>query len=412
MPKTNSGKPLLKSIADRLYPAVVSLRIAQGTRIIRRFVRRRKKTHPSYPIRVGFVAQVPEVWDKQLSLFDLMLQDARFDPYIIYVNHFNFVNRQSFQEDPGERLFYENLYGSERVLDFFSAPDIDLAGFDYLFYDRPFNHYLPPDLQTRYTAAYSRLCLILYGAYDWDVPFEYGDFAAGVSLWFASNVHEYDAFRKVFGNSAWHRVFNVGYPAYALYHSLPSSPGRNRILWTPRWSYDVKIGGSHFLEYIDRWIDFVSSHDVSLTIRPHPLMFDNLLREHLMTENEIRQLKERCSNAGICFDSNRIVADTFRDTDILVSDYSSILGLFLAMNKPIVYCPGNIPFTAEFLQQRDAMYEAPSWEEIERHLKNLLTGNDPLAEKRQAVITDCLLKKQNAAKQIADILEQDYKALF
>ena len=144
MPATNNGKPFLKAIADRLYPAVVSLRIAQGTRIIRRFVRHRKKTRPSDPIRVGFVAQVPEVWDKQMSLFDLMLKDSRFDPYIIYVNHFNFVKQQSFQEDPGERLFYETLYGSERVLDFFSAPDIDLAGFDYLFYDRPFNHYLPP----------------------------------------------------------------------------------------------------------------------------------------------------------------------------------------------------------------------------------------------------------------------------
>ena len=97
MPKMNSGKPLLKSIADRLYPAVVSLRIAQGTRIIRHFVRNRKKTRPSGSIRVGFVAQVPEVWDKQMSLFDLMLQDSRFDPYIIYVNHFNFVKQQSFQ---------------------------------------------------------------------------------------------------------------------------------------------------------------------------------------------------------------------------------------------------------------------------------------------------------------------------
>ena len=56
------------------------------------------------------------------------------------------------------------------------------------------------------------------------------------------------------------------------------------------------------------------------------------------------------------------------------------------------------------------MYPARSWEEIEQRLESLLAGQDPLAEKRQAVISDCLLQKRDAAKRIADIIAADYTA--
>ena len=355
-------------------------------------------------MKVGFIGQLPEVWDKQMTVFETLLRDSRFDPYVIYVSRYDFVKKTLAPDDENDRKFYTDLYGQDRVLCFSSMSESDLDSYAYLFYDRPFNHYLPGPLQSVHAAARTRLCHILYGAYDWDT-FPYELFSSGISIWFASNIHELDAHKALFGDDGVHSVYYPGYAAYEYYHGLTSNPGKNRILWSPRWSFDPVIGGSHFLEYINNWIEYVSRRrDVKLVIRPHPLLFDNLLSEHIMTAEEIDALKARCASAGITFDHNRIVADTFRNTDIVVSDYSSILGLFLAMDKPIIYCMFPHQLTQAFLKQLDAMYHAESWEDIEKALDMLLDGEDPLREKRREVIDHVLLEKRNAAEKIADIL--------
>lgn len=405
MPRFSS---LIKAAADRIYPAALAWRKTRDAVYIRRYDRFRKRHPHTGPVRVGFVAQVPEVWDKQMSLFEYMLEDDRFDPRIVFVHPFNYVTMRISSDGSEQKAFYASQYGADRVVDFSSGSFRDPDAFDYLFYDRPFNHYLPKALQTHQAAKHARLCSILYGAYDWDIPFEYEDFAAGVAFWFGSNEYEYQAHRKTFGGKDVRKAFDAGYPAYEYYHGLDSAPGKNRILWTPRWIYDKRVGGSHFLEYVEKWIEFVKRNNVSLVIRPHPLMFENMLREGLMTAEEIQALKDRCAEAGIRFDPNRIIADTFRETDILVSDYSSVLGLFLAMDKPIVYCPGNIPFTPSFRMQETVMYHAENWDGIEKQLDSLLQGNDPMKEKRQDVIRQCLLRKPGAAEKIAEIIYLDY----
>ena len=416
MSENSSSQSFLRSLrfaAGRLYADIVNTYgKARSALLMDQYDRRRRKAPHDGPIRVGFIAQMPEVWDKQMSLFSFMLEDPRFDPCVIYLNHYDFVKKE-ISPDKNDKQFYEALYGPENVRDFFTEPSFSLDDFDYLFYDRPYNNYFPECLQTTQAMKHARLCMINYGADDWEMPFFYPSFAMGIRLWFGSNTHEYKIHRDLFGHSRHHRVFDIGYPAYEYYHALETVPGRNRILWTPRWSYNeqvggYRIGGSHFFEYVNQLIAFAESHDVTLVIRPHPLMFENLIHEKMMTEDDLRKLKERCAEAGVRFDPNRIVADTFRETDILISDYSSILGLFLASGKPIIYCPSGIPLNDECLLQVNSMYHAESWEQVESALLRLLDGDDPMKEKREAVINSSLLKRRGSVRAIADVVAQDY----
>lgn len=399
----------IKAAALHCGTAVLNVfRIARAGREMRRCDALHRAHPHDGPVRVGFIAQMPEVWDKQMGLFQTMLEDPRFEPGVLYVKPYDIVRQKITDDGSRDRDFYVSACGAEHVTDWFGDETPDLDQYDYLFYDRPYNHYLPEALQTTRAVSHARLCMINYGADDWEMPFLYTDFAMGIRLWFASNTHESVIHQAVFGRSRYHRVFDVGYPAFDLYHALDSVPGKNRILWTPRWSYDAEVGGSHFFEYVHQMIDFAKTHPVTLVMRPHPLMFDNLVSKGLMTEEEVRALKQRCAEAGIRFDANRVVADTFRETDILVSDYSSILGLFMATGKPVIYCPSGIPLNDECRQLTDAMYPAESWEALEQALNQLIAGEDPMKEKRRQAVSRTVLKKQHAAAAIADIIYRDY----
>ena len=418
MSATGSGKSIFKHLrarAGRLYSSALnSCAAVRGGFCMRRCAARRAKLGLRNPIQVGFLAQTPEVWDKQISLFEFMQKDPRFAPHLIYVPHLDYVQyvwNETSEVNPEEKAFFENLYGRENIISYFETPSLDLSQFDYLFYDRPYNQLFPEPLQTSQAVRFARLCIINYGSDDWDLPFWYTPFAVNIHLWFASNTHEYVLHQGIFGHSRYHKAFDIGYPAYELYRSLPAVPGKNRILWTPRWSYDPTVGGSHFFEYVRQMIDFAAHHnDVSLVIRPHPLMFSNLIQEKKMTEEDVRNLKQECADLGIRFDANQIITETFKETDILVSDYSSVLSLFLSTGKPIIYCPGSIPLNEECLRQVDTMYTAESWAELEQALLGLLDGRDPKKNARQAVMAEPLRKASRAAASIADVVWQDYNA--
>ena len=361
-------------------------------------------------IKAAFIAQMPEVWDKQRDLFRYLMEDARFSPVIIYVREYDFIRKSISPEGRNEIAFYIEQYGDDHVIDYFEHTDMDLSEYDYLFYDRPYNNYLPEKLRSDSTVKDSRICLINYSCRDGGGKFGYEDFAKDTYIWFASSVWEYNLHQEEYKNRPYNQCADVGYPAFETYHALITKEGKNRILWTPRWTYDETLGSSHFFEYIDAFIQFAKEHaDVTVTIRPHPLMFAHLIEQKAITEEEVEQIKGRCADAGIRFDQNRIVADTFAETDILVTDYSSLIKMFLVMEKPVLYCPVNVEVNEEFEELMQAMYLTHSWEEIEKTLFALTAGEDSLKDIRKKMVSEILLRKKNAAAEIANTLFLDYQ---
>ena len=370
----------------------------------------RKKETGDEMIKVAFIAQMPEVWDKQMDLFRYLKEDPCFDPVIIYVRQFDFVNKRISASGSNEISFYTDLYGEDCVIDFFAQSDIDLTEYDYLFYDRPYNHYLPEKLQTYQTRKMSRICLVNYCCRDGAGGFGYRDFARDTYIWFASTLPEYEAHLADYHDRPYNKIFDIGYPAFETYHALVTKEGKNRILWTPRWTLDESIGGSHFFAYIDSFIQFAKDHeDMTLTIRPHPLMFDHLIEQKAITPEEVDRIKCLCTDAGIRFDQNRIVADTFTETDILITDYSSLIKMFMVMGKPVLYCPTDVAVNDEFKELMQVMYLTNTWEEIGQTLAELTSGKDQLKEARDKKVSEILLRKKNAVAAIAEVLLADYR---
>ena len=140
------------------------------------------------------------------------------------------------------------------------------------------------------------------------------------------------------------------------------------------------------------------------------MMFDNILTKGYMTQGELDDFFSRCSEAGIRFDTNTMIYDTFKETDILISDYSSVISLFLATGKPLIYCVSSETAYANtiFNKLMEVMYIASSWEDVELCLEELTAGRDKLAEERSSVVDSVLLYKPNAVADILNAIISDY----
>jgi len=213
------------------------------------------------------------------------------------------------------------------------------------------------------------------------------------------------------------RVVFCGYPVLDDVEFQEKQRTIRSILWTPRWTYADVLGGSHFFEYKDGFVNLGDElKNISLTLRPHPLAFDNFIAEGRMTTEDVKSFKTLLKQKDITLDASGMIADTFEATDVCVTDWSSIIVAFFLTGKPIILCdspiyhdePGHSSLSFWSSQMMECLYIADSWDDVLKYLKELAAGNDYLYEKRREVAYGLLRENAGASKRILDTLRKDY----
>jgi len=358
-------------------------------------------------IKVGFLVQMPELWDKQSPLFDALINDDRFSPYIILVPEYDFINKKLGS-------YYDDLYFLEKYKDYCLKAyedgdwiDVRCIELDYLFYQRPYDTYLPKELWSTNISHHTKCCYIPYAFW----PLKYylcgynRSFFRSAYFCFLDSKENCNEIIKLGDYEADHRYIFCGYPS--LDRSINCLSGQfndvKTILWTPRWNYDPKIGGSHFFEYKDKFLTLNRIFDgINLLIRPHPLSFQNYVLMGKMTEEDVENYKQSVFESGASFDQNSIIDDTFECVDILVSDISSILYTYLLYEKPIILCNTDVPKSPSFESIMECMYLADNWNDILHWISEIRNGNDILKHKRHLVAER--IKKENSGA-VTNIIE-------
>ncbi len=369
-------------------------------------------------IRVGFILYSPEIFDKSLPVFQEMQRREEFEVEALVIP--NYEKNMALSTEYGAELdYFEQVCGKvTKLIQNGKVMDLQAMKFDYIFYeDQYINHY-PSEIQPDLVSAYAKIFFINYG-YGISTAFEKGVFGrrffGNVAIGFMSTEYNVRLLKKMYAgnvNKGIQQFVRLGYPAFETYMNFPKEYDKRHILWTPRWSLKADLGDSHFLEYKDQLPAVVEKFDdVRLSMRPHPLLFATLKENGVMSEEEINAYQTRLSNLHIDFRMGCAINEAFDDIGILITDFSSIIIQFFLTGRPVIYCPSKkVQLVEECQPMLDSFYIAESYADVEKHLNDILSGNDYKAEIRKAALESDYFKiNRDASKKITDFIKTDWQ---
>lgn len=367
-------------------------------------------------IRMGFIVQLPAIWDKQEGIYQEASKRENITTFLFVVPEHerrNQIAQNSYESNYFLGKYPEaiNIYNSDGSI--IDLHDYDL---DYLFYPRPYDAYLPYEIRSYIMYRHTKCCYVPYGFTGADV-FNGGnvDNVFFHNIYFCFMDSEYmkgllaDRYTYEIKKGI-KRIEYLGYPNLEKYLQMGDSGKFENITWTPRWSYDEKLGGSNFLEYKEAFLNLQKTHKGKMVFRPHPLMFGELEKCHLMSEEEKKEYINILIKHGTIIDINSPIDTVLRDTDVLISDFSTIVGSFFLTGRPIIYCDKGIVLNRIYAEMVKHMYVAYSWEDVEKYYRMLVIDkNDPKKEERKKYIQAHYSQEKNASKKIVDAIISDSK---
>lgn len=380
------------------------------------------------PINVLFVCHDPAFWSMFESVYFALARDPKFAPTIVTLPYRHSTLPQGEYKDAGMFEFLqgkgiEAIRGYNEASDKWASPESFAP--DYIFFQQPYRLF-PPEWAVERVSLIAKVCYIPYGTLlakgELEEVVHPEDFFQYTALFFKESASAAGYFRNQFHGVAWFdegKVRITGHPKYDYLregtHILGGAWPRGmraevkRVLWTPRWR--TSEGTCHFFDYRFFFRDFCKTHGmVDFVLRPHSLMFQNFVKNREMSETALAELRaEYKRSPNMSLDESGDYRDTFLSSDILVSDLSSLLLEYLATGKPIIYTHRTDLFNEIGRELSKGLYWVRNATELKETLEMLLSGKDPLEEKRTELMKALLfLPEGGAGMRIKCLVKQDF----
>lgn len=428
--RAHSDSKLLKGLLCAYRKGKVFLK---DTKAAMRLLRWKKKIRGNGPARVCFVQQDPNCWNKSKALYDLLKQDARFSVHLICMpDPFdpNTASTYEFFQQKGYDAIDARIGEGPWDAKTGQGQWYDLKGLcpDYVFYQQPYDAYLPEGYRSYVVSKYARLCHTPYGFALIKELLECmeRDFCRYVYRTYSVSELEQKYNQSQFPISHFLKLRKAAYYSPLVFANFfqeqdkesPSwdfSHNSFRAIWTPRWTTDEKLGGSNFFQYKDFLPAYADAHpDMDLLLRPHPMAFDNFIRTGQMTPEEVAQYIADCnSRKNTAIDTAKNYDATFWQSSVLISDVSAVIVEYFVTGKPIIFCRSGKQtntYLENFQKICSCCYIAENQQELAAYLQQLQAGNDPLQEKRKAMIRELFGEDPTQAPQrIMEDLLADYR---
>ena len=390
------------------------------SKVVSKFIRRIVKLYKLVTIKktkirknvynVGFIVQLSTIWDKQIDIYEELTKRESIRTYLFAIPDYDFLT-DGIKSSYEDNFFVENYREAIKVIDS-DGRMVDLKKFnlDYLFYPRPYDYYLPKQYRSSSMYKCVKCCYIPYGLTgsdnfdDLDLPFFDNIYCS-----FMDSDHQRDLLKSHYPISVLmgtRKIFSFGYPVLTRFLGYSSTSQINTILWTPRWSMDPKLGGSNFLRYQEEFLELIKSTNYTFIFRPHPLMFDELIKKGFIDENFKERYLKTLADYNVVYDIVSPIEKLFEKTDLLITDYSSIIPQFFVTNRPIIYCEGGIPLNIDYREMVDYSYKANNWDDVKKIIESLSINGDNRSEEREKFINIKYRKCYISTKLIADEIEK------
>lgn len=371
------------------------------------FLQERCRKRNNQKIRVGFMCQYIPAWNKSLPVYNKLKNDDRFEVFLLCVPN-RIENRQLVNSDDLTNDTYDyfieqgyepinTLIGKNEWL------DLKELNLDYIFFTRPYNSYMPKAYSSRRVSAYAKICVLLYAmtiTKSENIMINV-DFFRNVYCYFAET-----SFIAAINKKQLKLTHKLGLQKTVCY-GMPAleqilldkekkgeiwnfSKNEFRVMWTPRWTTDIKLGGSNFFVYRDALLKYAEKErDIDFLFRPHPLSFPNFIKTGEMTKEEVDVYREKINKMeNVFLDEEKEYVSTMWESSVLVSDLSGMMPEYFVTGKPIIFCGSNMYLepAEHFAKILEGCYTVYNEQELFECLERLKAGDDPLKEKRAQII--------------------------
>ena len=356
-------------------------------------------------LNVGFIVQMPEIWDKQIDVYKNLSARENINVFLFVVPDYDYAS-DKVKEEYDNNYFIKKYPEAIKVVQNGKWLDLREYRLDYLFYPRPYDFYLPLEYRSYKMVKYCKCCYIPYGLTGSDnFDDTYLPFFDNIYCSFMESEYQMNLLKshyKISTAMGIKKVYSLGYPAISRFLNFPKSNSIHTIAWTPRWSLDPIKGGSNFMNYYADFIELVKNSDFHFIFRPHPMMFDELIKKGFIDKEFKQCFLNTLEENGVRFDINSPIEEIFKEADLLITDYSSIIPEYFVTEKPFIYCDAGIPLNKDYSEIVKFAYVAKNWGDVMSNIENLNNNGDKFFEQKSKYIHNNFSLCLKSATLIAD----------
>ncbi len=330
-------------------------------------------------IRVGFLVNEPAKWQYQ-SLFDELNDSDIFEPVVLlskmtgyHPYHKSFQDLRDFFSKLG--LAAESVY-DEKADKYFP---LSKAHVDIVFYSDP--NAMPFIQHPVKVSEYALTCYVPYGMhlvmFDGSYREEFHK-----TLWkmFIENKYILDDLEFLTKNTITN-CENVGYSKLDAYHCTPpkSISEKIAIIYAPHHSFEKH--GLSCATFETTGVEMLNlarmyKNEIFWIFKPHPRFKHALIRNGIMTEQEVEDYYKAWADLGLVYDSGNYIG-LFQSSSALVTDCLSFLGEYLPSGHPVFRLDsGSDPFGSFGRKIINTYYQIKTVEEFKPLFKRVVINKD------------------------------------
>ena len=371
-------------------------------------------------IRCVFLSLFASTW-KYDKLYELMVQNPRFDPIILVCPIVN-KGRESMLRN----LFsaYEELSkkGYNVICSYDSVKDtyVDLKKEikpDIIIYLNPYKglidsrYYITEfnDILTCYIPYYINNTVDYENAYDTLLH---------KSVWrYYVESYLHKELSVKYSTNSGINCFVAGYPGIEHLvdkNHIPLNQWKikdkklKRIIWAPHQTIEAQgvINYSCFLYYYDFMLRMADKYKekIQFVFKPHPLLINRLYNKWgKVRTDEYYEKWKNLPNGTIV---EGAYDDLFMTSDALIHDCASFIAEYLYVNKPVMRTSNGVDIHSQFndfgIRCLEQHYIAYNEEQIESFIQNVINDVDPLKSQRTEFVNGVLMPKGSPSQMIID----------
>lgn len=376
-------------------------------------------------IRVVFIVQSIPMWDALAGVYQAMVEDDRFHPMIVSIDH-SHLGRAEFAGEIDVHLDLERQKIAHVRLNVASHDALDILRNlqpDVIFRQQQWDAPVPPGLRT-HEITFARLCIVPYGMGVLANPDAKGEEDEAYELNYDQVYHRlaWKVFCETEKTLSYYRSFQhsdpdkfilAGYPKLDRLMEargqgvwpIAEPAGRSfRVVWAPHHSLAVHNSGFGVFHRIYRQMFDWARHspDIQFVFKPHPALAYSVSRSGVVAPDEYASFLQAWSALPNCAVCEGDYAKLFDASDLLLTDGVAFLTEYHLFRKPIIFFDSlmHAPFNALGRLGERAAHRVESFDEMKQAALEYMHGKSwPLDQEREELL-GVLLPSQTPASQI------------